>query len=95
MNTFDSLKEKSIKEIVQFLIESGFSVPKDDWFHVVANFNEVTRYSTHEKKYILIYGKHNQLFYNESNEFNSVKSNNENWYTECTREKVKQRISAL
>ncbi len=31
MNKFEQLKEKSIGEIVQFLIDSGFKIPKDDW----------------------------------------------------------------
>ena len=96
MNTFDDLKEKNIKEIVQFLIDSGFSVPKDNWFHMVANFNEVTKYSPHEKKYILIYGRRHQLFYNETNEFSATRlTNNEDWYLEYIRETVKRRISRL
>lgn len=86
MSNIEQLKEKSIKDIVQFLIDSGFRVPEDDWFEVIKSASG----------YIFVLGKDNTIFYNSIREFILYKnSDRNNRYARYIKEKARQRIKAI
>ncbi len=91
---FESLKEKSIKEIVQFLSDSGFTVPEDEWFEL--DIPELNGQEGYEKiRYMFVTGANNRMYYDEFEDFSAYKMNNQKRYKEYIKERAKQRIKGL
>ena len=85
---FESLKGKSIKEIVQFFSETGFTIPEDEWFDVITNYN------TNQIRYVIIIGRSNRMSYDELGCFSQYKYDNREKYAKHIN-RAKQRISRL
>ena len=86
---FESLKEKSIKEVVQFFSEAGFTVPVDEWFDVMGT------YKKDQARWIIVDGVNNRMSYVESGFFSQYKYDNREKYAKHIKNRAKQRISRL
>lgn len=94
MERFDRLKEKNVKDIVQFFRESGFHVPEDDWFELdVPELKEEKSYV--KVRYLFATGANNRIYYNELEDFHSYKVDNQIKYNEHIKKRAKQRIKGL
>ena len=86
---FDILKNKNLKETIQLLKDSGYVLPKDDWFYKGLNEEKGDRY-------MIIIGEHNEIFYQEGGNFSVIRSYmSKKWYHEYIKRTIKQRISKL
>ena len=90
-DAFEKLKDKSIKEIIQFFKDSGFTIPEDNWFRV-----GVTLGGNPLSKSLVVLGRRSQMeFYHTGVFSTTIMLNNEKVYSEHIKKQIKKRIKQL
>lgn len=87
---FEKLKEKSIKETVQFFKDSRFTVPEDNWFKVGVTFGDNPVF-----KSFVVLGRRSQMELYHNGIFSVTMLNNEKVHSEYIKKRIKQRIKNL
>lgn len=89
---FEKLKDKSIKEIIQFFKDSGFTIPEDNWFKVGVTFGDNPVFKI---KSFVVLGRRNMMELYHTGVFNVTMLNNEKVHSEYIKKRIKQRIKNL